>query len=113
MSSSMPKKIGENQYQIDADPNLGMKVPVKIYADEPLLQKMLSDRTIMQARNFPKTISFKCTGEESSRRKDFDFFSSAKLRMVMMGIISSNTTAIFWKLGSMTISLIFRPMPIC
>ena len=51
MSSSMPKKIGENQYQIDADPNLGMNVPVKIYADEPLLQKMLSDRTIMQARN--------------------------------------------------------------
>ena len=30
MSSSMPKKIGENQYQIDADPNLGMNVPVKI-----------------------------------------------------------------------------------
>jgi len=51
MSSNMPKKIGENQYQIDADPNLGMNVPVKIYADEPLLQKMLSDRTIMQARN--------------------------------------------------------------
>ncbi len=51
MSSSIPKKIGENQYQIDADPNLGMNVPVKIYADEPLLQKMLSDRTIMQARN--------------------------------------------------------------
>ncbi len=40
MSSSMPKKIGENQYQIDADPNLGMKVPVRIYADEPLLQKI-------------------------------------------------------------------------
>ena len=51
MSSSIPKKIGENQYQIDADPNLGMNVPVKIYADEPLLQKMLTDRTIMQARN--------------------------------------------------------------
>jgi len=51
MLSSIPKKIGENQYQIDADPNLGMKVPVRIYADEPLLQKMLSDRTIMQARN--------------------------------------------------------------
>ena len=45
------KKIGKNQYQIDADSNLGMKVPVRIYADEPLLQKMLSDRTIMQARN--------------------------------------------------------------
>ena len=51
MSSSNPKKIGENQYQIDADSNLGMKVPVRIYANEALLQKMLSDRTIMQARN--------------------------------------------------------------
>lgn len=48
---NIPKKIGENQYQIDADPNTGMNVPVRIYADEPLLQKMLSDRTIMQARN--------------------------------------------------------------
>ena len=28
-----------------------MKVPVRIYADGPLLQKMLSDRTIAQARN--------------------------------------------------------------
>ncbi|HJJ23352.1 MAG TPA: RtcB family protein [Nitrosopumilus sp.] len=51
MSTNTPKKIGENQYQIDPDSNLGMKVPVRIYADEPLLQKMLSDRTIMQARN--------------------------------------------------------------
>jgi tRNA-splicing ligase RtcB len=51
MSSTAPRKIGENQYQIDADSNLGMKVPVRIYADEPLMQKMLSDRTIMQARN--------------------------------------------------------------
>ena len=51
MSTTTTKKIGENQYQIDADSNLGMKVPVRIYADEPLLQKMLSDRTIMQAQN--------------------------------------------------------------
>ncbi len=51
MSSTNPRKIGENQYQIDADSNLGMRVPVRIYADEPLVQKMLSDRTIMQARN--------------------------------------------------------------
>ena len=51
MSTSTPKKIGENQYQIDADSNLGMKVPVRIYADEPLLQKMLSGRTITQAQN--------------------------------------------------------------
>ncbi len=52
MSPSAPKKIGENQYQIDADSNLGMKVPVRIYADEPLLQKMLSGRTITQAQMF-------------------------------------------------------------
>ena len=51
MSNVVPKKIGENQYQIDPDSNLGMKVPVRIFADEPLLQKMLTDRTIMQARN--------------------------------------------------------------
>jgi len=51
MSSVEPRKIGENQYQIDADSNLGMKVPVRIYANESLMQKMLSDRTIMQARN--------------------------------------------------------------
>jgi tRNA-splicing ligase RtcB len=51
MSSNAPRKIGENQYQIDADSNLGMKVPVRIYADEPLLQKMLSGRTITQAQN--------------------------------------------------------------
>ena len=51
MSSITPKKIAENQYLIEADSNLEMKVPVKIYADESLLQKMLTDRTIMQARN--------------------------------------------------------------
>ena len=51
MSATVPKKIGENQYQIDADSNYGMRVPIKIYADENLLQKMLSDRTILQARN--------------------------------------------------------------
>jgi len=51
MSSISPRKIGENQYQIDADSNFGMKVPVRIYANESLMQKMLSDRTIMQARN--------------------------------------------------------------
>ena len=51
MSTTTPRKIGENQYQIDADSNSGMRVPVRIYADEPLLQKMLSDRTIMQAKN--------------------------------------------------------------
>ena len=51
MSDVVPKKIGENQYQIDADSNMGMKVPVRIFANEQLLQKMLTDRTVMQARN--------------------------------------------------------------
>ena len=51
MSGAVPKKIGENQYQIDADSNLGMKVPVRIFANEQLLQKMLNDRTVMQAQN--------------------------------------------------------------
>ena len=51
MPNITPKKIGENQYQIDADSDLGMRVPVRIYADDQLLQKMLSDRTILQAQN--------------------------------------------------------------
>lgn len=51
MSNLVPKKIDENQYQIDADSNLGMQVPVRIFANEQLLQKMLCDRTIIQARN--------------------------------------------------------------
>ena len=46
-----PRMISENQYQIDAAPDRGMEVPVRIYADKPLLEKMLSDRTIRQAQN--------------------------------------------------------------
>jgi len=51
MSSSTPKKIAENQYEIEADSNLGMRVPVRIYANDALLEKMLIGRTINQARN--------------------------------------------------------------
>ena len=51
MSDNTPKKISENQYMIEADSSAGMNVPVKIYANDTLLQKMLSDRTIMQAKN--------------------------------------------------------------
>jgi tRNA-splicing ligase RtcB len=46
-----PKKIGNMRYQIDADSSIGMKVPVTIYADEKLLSKMMTDRTIKQAVN--------------------------------------------------------------
>src|SRR5574337_334119 len=51
MSSLIPKKIGDMEYRIEADSSRGMKVPVTIYADEGLLQKMLTDRTITQAIN--------------------------------------------------------------
>jgi tRNA-splicing ligase RtcB len=40
MSSLTPKKIGDYKYQIDADSSIGMRVPVTIYADEKLLNKM-------------------------------------------------------------------------
>jgi len=51
MSALAPKKIGNMEYRIDADSNRGMKVPVTIYADEGLMQKMVTDRTIIQAMN--------------------------------------------------------------
>jgi len=51
MSSIIPKKIGNMEYRIEADSNRGMKVPITIYADETLMQKMMTDRTITQAIN--------------------------------------------------------------
>jgi tRNA-splicing ligase RtcB len=51
MSSITPKKIGDMKYQIEVDSGRGMKVPVTIYADEGLLSKMMTDRTILQAIN--------------------------------------------------------------
>ncbi|NWJ22402.1 RtcB family protein, partial [Marine Group I thaumarchaeote] len=51
MSSLTPKKIGNMRYQIDADSSKGMRVPVTIFADEKLLAKMMTDRTIQQALN--------------------------------------------------------------
>ncbi|MDE1873360.1 MAG: RtcB family protein, partial [Thaumarchaeota archaeon] len=51
MTSLIPKKIGNMEYRIEADASRGMKVPVTIYANEELLQKMLTDRTITQAVN--------------------------------------------------------------
>jgi tRNA-splicing ligase RtcB len=51
MTSLIPKKIRNMEYRIEADSNRGMKVPVTIYADEALVQKMMTDRTITQAIN--------------------------------------------------------------
>jgi len=51
MSSLVPKKIGNLTYKIEKDEKIGMNVPVIIYANEQLLEKMMSDRTIKQAVN--------------------------------------------------------------
>src|SRR3990170_1180882 len=51
MSSLIPKKIGNMTYKIEKDEALGMKVPVIIYADDQLLEKMMTDRTMKQAVN--------------------------------------------------------------
>ncbi len=51
MISDYIKKVSDVEYRIDAIESRNMKVPVTIYADEMLLSKMLSDRTIQQAMN--------------------------------------------------------------
>ena len=51
MSLLIPKKTGQLTYKIEPDSNQGMRVPVTIYANENLLEKMLLDRTIRQAIN--------------------------------------------------------------
>jgi tRNA-splicing ligase RtcB len=51
MALLIPKKVGKMEYRIEPDSSRGMKVPVTIYADETLLQKMMTDRTITQAIN--------------------------------------------------------------
>ena len=51
MSSLIPKKVGNMTYKIEKNESLGMKVPVIIFANEQLLEKMMSDRTIKQAVN--------------------------------------------------------------
>jgi tRNA-splicing ligase RtcB len=51
MSLLIPKKTGQLTYEIEPDSSQGMRVPVTIYANENLLEKMMSDRTIRQAIN--------------------------------------------------------------
>ncbi len=45
------KKVTDMEFRIDPDASRGMKVPVTIYANESLLSKMVTDRTIDQAAN--------------------------------------------------------------
>ena len=49
--SLSPKKISNMVYRIEPDKSRGMRVPVTIYADDKLLEKMMTDRTISQAIN--------------------------------------------------------------
>ncbi len=51
LAKYMPQKISEVEYEIPKSAKEGMRVPVKIYANEQLLQKMLEDRTLEQAVN--------------------------------------------------------------
>ena len=45
------KKISDLEFRIEANPEKGMKVPVTIYANDSLISKMATDRTIDQAAN--------------------------------------------------------------
>ncbi len=45
------KKVSDLEFRIEANPSKGMRVPVTIYANEALVSKMVSDRTIDQAAN--------------------------------------------------------------
>ena len=44
-------KISDLEQPIEPDAEYGIKVPVVIYANENLLQKMISDRTFEQTVN--------------------------------------------------------------
>ncbi|MDE0090667.1 MAG: RtcB family protein [Thaumarchaeota archaeon] len=46
-----PVQTGRNQYVIEPDKSSGRIAPVRIYADDTLLDKMMTDRTIRQACN--------------------------------------------------------------
>ncbi|MGA8080884.1 MAG: RtcB family protein [Candidatus Nitrosopolaris sp.] len=45
------KKLGEFEFIVEKDQAIGMRVPVRIYANENLISNMASDRTIDQAIN--------------------------------------------------------------
>src|SRR5713226_1214682 len=51
-SANIPvKQVGPNIWEVSQDYQPGMKVPARIYADEDLLRKMQTDRTIQQCVN--------------------------------------------------------------
>ena len=51
-SSKYPiEKISDYEFRVNSNSTQGMNVPVTIYANEKILAKMLTDRTINQAVN--------------------------------------------------------------
>src|SRR5207244_11043102 len=51
-SADIPiKQVSQNIWEVPQDYQPGMKVPARIYADEDLLAKMRTDRTIQQCVN--------------------------------------------------------------
>lgn len=54
MSDNIVKKIGNFEYRIERTQEPGMNVPVRIFANDDLLAKMLADKTIQQAINVSK-----------------------------------------------------------
>ncbi len=51
VSKDQITKIGDVEHRIESIPNKNMHVPVTIYADDSLLNKMVTDRTLDQAVN--------------------------------------------------------------
>jgi tRNA-splicing ligase RtcB len=45
------RKVNDLEFRIDADPAKAMNVPVTIYANDSLISKMVTDRTVDQAAN--------------------------------------------------------------
>ena len=52
--TNLAKKISEFEYIVEPNQFPGMNVPVRIFANEDLLSKMLADKTIQQAINVSK-----------------------------------------------------------
>ena len=48
------RDLRKDVHQIDADESAGMKVPVRIYANDYIISHIRKDRTLMQAMNAAK-----------------------------------------------------------
>ena len=80
-------KVGDVEYQIDATAREGMKVPVTIFANEALIAKMETDRTIDQAVNVAHFLEFSSTPSCSrTATKAMDSQSEASQRPTLKAV---------------------------